>query len=206
VKTVFNSIIHEWFKDSPDPWVTKKNRELFRITKTLVGKNWGNYSLLSMGKPGVTERDMESGKGKFPESFDTYQVVEPGDLVFCLFDMNETPRTVGCSDFHGMITGAYTVVKTYPDVSPQFLYYLYMMIDQEKGLQPFYTGLRNSIRPETFLGIEVKIPSLKVQEEIVSLLDNKTTLIDDTIRLERQRILELEKLKYSVIENYISGR
>jgi type I restriction enzyme, S subunit len=205
MKGIFESVISEWFSNSPDVWMTKKNRELFRITKTLVGENWKDYPLLSMGKPGVTLRDMESGKGKFPENFDSYQIVQPGDLIFCLFDMNETPRTVGYSDLHGMITGAYTVVKTLPEVSPKFLYYLYLMIDEHKGLQPFYTGLRNSIRPDNFMGIEVKVPPYNIQEGIVEKLDVKTELIDETIKLEKQRIIELEGLKFSVVEEFISG-
>lgn len=205
MKKIFTSIIEEWFSTSPNDWVAVKNRNLFHISKNLVGENWNNFDLLSMGKPGVTIRDMESGKGKFPESFDSYQIVEPGDLVFCLFDMNETPRTVGYSEVEGMITGAYTVAKTYRGVDPKFLYYLYLMIDEKKGLQPYYTGLRNSIRPDTFMDLEIRIPPLNIQREIVSILDLKISLIQRTIELERKRIDELEKLKFSIIENNVTG-
>ncbi|MBP5297392.1 MAG: hypothetical protein J6Y94_08705, partial [Bacteriovoracaceae bacterium] len=52
---------------------------------------------------------MENPEGKFPASFDTYQVVEPKDFIFCNFDNEETPRAVGYSSFKGMITGAYDV-------------------------------------------------------------------------------------------------
>ena len=33
-----------------------------------------------------------------------------------------------------------------------------MLIDNAKGLKPYYTGLRNTIRPETFLNIEGLVP------------------------------------------------
>lgn len=66
---------------------------------------------MSLTTKGVIIRDVESGKGKFPKDFDTYQIVQRGELVFCLFDIDETPRTVGIVETGGMVTGAYTVLR-----------------------------------------------------------------------------------------------
>ena len=205
MKIVFESLIAEWFSSSPSEWNVVENNTLFKISKRVVGEDWRKFDLLSMGKPGVTVRDMESGKGKFPESFDGYQIVEPGDLIFCLFDMNETPRTVGYSEIGGMITPAYTVMKTFSGNNPKFLYYLYLMIDEVKGLQPYYTGLRNSIRPVTFLGLEVMIPTEEMQDQIVLELDRKISLINDTIQMEKERIENLENLKNSIVRRLVTG-
>jgi type I restriction enzyme S subunit len=120
-KFIFENLLQTWFKETSKDWSIRTNRSMFRISTKIVGDNWTDFTLLSMGKPGVTVRDMESGKGKFPESFDTYQIVEPNDLIFCLYDMNETPRTVGYSELNGMITPSYTIVKCYEDINPKFL-------------------------------------------------------------------------------------
>jgi len=178
---------------------------MFKISTQIVGDDWTKFTLLSMGKPGVTVRDIESGKGKFPESFNTYQIVEPNDLIFCLYDMNETPRTVGYSELNGMITPSYTIVKCFDDINPKFLYYLYSIIDDYKGLRPYYTGLRNTIRPETFMNIEVKIPNYQTQCDLVKKLDEKLSKIDGLLLLERERIKTFENLKQSIIFDLVTG-
>jgi len=68
---------------------------------------------------------MENPEGKFPAEFDTYQEVKSGDFIFCHFDVEETPRTVGLSKFDGMITGAYTVYQVNAEKTfvLRFLYY-----------------------------------------------------------------------------------
>ena len=203
---VFSNLLEDWFVNTPELWKTRKNRTLFKIEKKTVGEDWTEYQLLSMGKPGVTFRDMESGKGKFPESFESYQTGIPGDLIFCLYDIDETPRTVGYSDISGMITPSYTIVKCFPGINPKFLYYMYSTLDDNKVLKPYYTGLRNSIRPETFLNIELKIPPLEIQNNVVNFLDNKIGLINKLINKEKERIKSLEELKYSLSYEHVTGK
>lgn len=205
-KFIFENLLQTWFKETSEDWSIRTNRSMFRISTKIVGDNWTDFTLLSMGKPGVTVRDMESGKGKFPESFNTYQIVEPNDLIFCLYDMNETPRTVGYSELNGMITPSYTIVKCYEDINPKFLYYLYSIIDDHKGLRPYYTGLRNTIRPETFMNIELKVPTYQDQCEIVKKLDEKLSKIDKLLLLERERIKTFEVLKQSITFDLVTGR
>jgi type I restriction enzyme S subunit len=99
----------EWLGEIPEHWKTLSNKNIFKIKQKLVGKKSSEYDLLSLTLKGIIKRDMENPQGKFPAEFDTYQEVKKGDFVFCLFDVEETPRTVGLSSFDGMITGAYTV-------------------------------------------------------------------------------------------------
>lgn len=194
-KFTFKNINELWFKKTKSKWTVKKNRDLFKISKKIVGQDWNNYDLLSMGKPGVTIRDLDSGKGKFPASFEGYQVVEPNDLIFCLYDIDETPRTVGYSELHGMITSSYTIVKCFKNIVPKFIYYIYMLIDNAKGLKPYYTGLRNTIRPETFLNIEISVPDFEVQKKIVKKLDQQIINLEKIINLQKDKIELMEKLK-----------
>lgn len=200
-KFIFNNLSQLWFKDFNSKWAKTKNRSLFEITKTIVGSKWTEFDLLSMGKAGVFLRDSDSGKGKFPSSFKDYQIVKPGDLIFCLYDIDETPRTVGHSELNGMITSSYTIVKCFPNVDAKFLYYLYMLIDNGKGLKPFYTGLRNSIRPETFMNIEIRVPDYQTQKKIRKKLDKKMENIINIIDIQKSRIALMNELKNSLIYN-----
>ena len=119
-----------------------------RVQKHLVGARSSEYTLLSLTKRGVIPRDMENPEGNFPTSFDTYQEILPGELVFCLFDIDETPRAVGLSGLHGMITGAYTRFVCDPAVV-EWAYHFYLAMDSGKRLKPLYTGLRKVITRST---------------------------------------------------------
>ena len=162
-----------WYDQVPSYWSKTKNKYVFSQNKHVVGEDWEKFTLLTMGKSGVKPRDMDGG-GKFPASFENYQTVEPDQLIFCLFDLDETPRTIGMSKDFGMITSAYDVFSTTEGNDPQFWTYFYHMIDDHKGLRPFYTGLRKVVRSDTFMGIEVFSPPLEEQKLISRYLDKKT--------------------------------
>ena len=100
-----------WLNKIPSHWTEIPNRCFLTELKNKVGKNSSKYTLLSLTKNGVIIRDLSEMKGKFPAEFDSYKIVNKGNLILCLFDIEETPRTVGLSKFKGMITGAYNVLK-----------------------------------------------------------------------------------------------
>jgi type I restriction enzyme, S subunit len=194
----------DWIGEIPIEWDILRNKHLFYISKNLVGNDSEKYKLLSLTKNGVIVRDVESGKGKFPESFDTYQTVDANDLIFCLYDIDETPRTVGISEHIGMITGSYSVVKCNKLINEKFLYYHYLSIDDVKGLKPFYTGLRKVVRTETFLSIKVRVPPLQEQIQISNYLDNKTSKIDSLIRMTEKKIELLKEQRISIINKAVT--
>ena len=180
----------ESIKEVPAHWDIKKNKFLFSERKDVVGKKSSSYKLLSLTLQGVILRDMENPKGKFPAEFNTYKVVAPNDLIFCLFDVEETPRTIGRAVHHGMITGAYTVVRCNEKVLSPFAYYYYLSLDNNKQLRPLYTGLRNVITSNAFFSLAMPIPPIAEQVRIVKFLDQKTSEIDAAID-KKKRLVEL---------------
>ncbi|MBT7555418.1 restriction endonuclease subunit S, partial [Candidatus Woesearchaeota archaeon] len=194
----------DWIGNIPSDWEVVRNKYLFDVTKNVVGEESDKYQLLSLTKRGVVLRDIESGKGKFPESFDTYQTVDKGDLIFCLYDIDETPRTIGISNYSGMITGSYKVVKCNTLTDPKFIYYNYLSIDDVKGLRPYYTGLRKVVRTETFLNLNVRVPSLQEQQQISDYLDYKTLKIDKLIEKTEQKIELLKEQRTSLINTTVT--
>ena len=195
----------EWIGEIPRHWEVKRFKDCHYEVDEIVGSDWSKYSLLSLTKNGVVKRDIESGIGKFPESFETYKKVGFNDLIFCLYDIEETPRTVGLSKLNGMITGSYKIIKSI-NVIPEYTYYVYLTIDDSKGLKPYYTGLRNTVRTDTFNSIKYILPPLSEQEQIVSYLDEKTSEIDKTIELENKKIELLKEYRQSLISNVVTGK
>jgi len=202
----FHESVENWIGPVPKHWSLVPNKNIFKLKKNLVGKRSNQYTLLSLTLNGVIKRDMENPQGKFPAEFNTYQEVENGDFVFCLFDVEETPRCVGLSNFDGMITGAYTILKSNESCSDRFLYYFYLNLDSDKRLKPLYTGLRNTISKENFFSFKTFIPPITEQIAIVEFLDQKTTLIDEAIELKQKEIEKLKEYKATLINSAVTGK
>ncbi|HEK1037350.1 TPA: restriction endonuclease subunit S [Proteus mirabilis] len=194
----------EWLGDIPASWSLLANKHIFRLKKKQVGKRSSEYDLLSLTLRGVIKRDMENPEGKFPAEFDTYQEVRCGDFIFCLFDVEETPRTVGLSPFNGMITGAYTVFELNDNFDNRFLYYFYMNLDAKKMLKPLYRGLRNTIPKDSFLSFKTFVPPHEQQTRIANFLDKKTALIDEAISIKEKQISLLKERKQIIIQQAVT--
>ncbi|WP_165383010.1 restriction endonuclease subunit S [Acinetobacter sp. WCHAc060033] len=182
----------------PIDWQIHRVKTILKLRRVIVGSDSKFYQLLSLSLKGVIPRDISGGDGKIPESFDTYQVVKENDLVFCLFDMDETPRTVGLAPQNGMITGAYNVYEAIEGNVPKFVYYYFLYLDLFKGLKPFYTGLRKVVRSDTFANIKMLCPSFYEQTQIANFLDHETAKIDSLIE-KQQKLIELLKEKRQAV-------
>src|SRR5205085_8373658 len=176
-------------------WDIVPNRGLVRQRKVLVGSRHGEYRLLSLTKRGVVVRDISTGKGKFSADMGTSQEVRNGDLVFCLFDVPETPRTVGLSGYDGMITGAYTVLESLRRGGAEFFEWFYRAMDDHKLLSPLYSGLRNTIPPGRFLGTKTPQPPPEEQVAIVRFLNWANERLYSAIRAKQKVIALLNEQK-----------
>lgn len=187
-----------WLKMIPANWDIKRNKQFLHERKKIVGNKSSEYTLLSLTLRGIVVRDLSENKGKIPASFDNYKIVEPGDIAFCLFDIDETPRTVGLSKYKGMLTGAYNIFHI-EGINARYLYYYYLALDNIKGLRPLYTGLRKTINVNTFLSQQMPVPPRAEQDQIVRFLDWKVSEINKLIGIRRKEIQELEELRENTI-------
>jgi type I restriction enzyme S subunit len=196
----------DWIGQIPAHWENMPNKYLFRLKKDTVGKRSAEYDLLSLTLRGIVKRDMENPEGKFPAEFDTYQEVCPGDFVFCHFDVEETPRTVGLSEFFGMITGAYTVYSVAQGVDPRFLLHFYIFADTDKKMRSMYRGLRNTIPKDTFAAFKTPLPPIEEQRAIVGHIDDASQKIEDGIAIKERQIAALKEYKTSLINAAVTGK
>jgi type I restriction enzyme S subunit len=194
--------VSEWYGSLPNGWETKRLKNFLSETKNTVGANSADYTLLSLTKLGIIIRNMDGG-GKFPADFGTYKIVDPGQIIFCLFDVDETPRTVGLSNYKGMITGAYNVFNI-KNITPKFLEYYFIAIDNVKGLRPLYTGLRKVVTIDKFLQMHIPLPPLPEQDQIVRYLDWKVSQINKLINAKKKEIELLKEQKQAVINNAVT--
>jgi type I restriction enzyme S subunit len=195
-----------WLGQTPEHWEPMPNRANLKIRKKLVGERSSEYTLLSLTMRGVIARDMDNPTGKFPAEFNTYQEVRPGDLIFCLFDIDETPRGVGISRLNGMITGAYTVFEPRNPEITEFLYLHYLAMDEEKCLKPLYTGLRKTIPKPRFLGIKTPIPPPDERIAIVNHIKEETCRIETIIARYEREIALLREYRTRLTAEVVTGK
>lgn len=194
-----------WISTAPRSWNKLRHKNILTEKKIVVGDAYSQYALLSLTTKGIIVRDISSGKGKFPSDFSTYQVVQPSDMVFCLFDVDETPRTVGLSTYMGMITGAYTVYETH-DVLPEFLLHYFTVIDNKKGFKPLYSGLRKVIGKDVFARQSIYLPSVEEQKEIVAAIGASQKKCKQAMDLFEQEIIALADLRTRLISDVVTGQ
>jgi type I restriction enzyme S subunit len=187
----------EWLGDVPEHWEVVPNRALLRLEKRLVGGAWREYPLLSLTKRGVILRDMENPEGKFPTSFEIYQEVRPGDLIFCLFDIDETPRAVGLSQLPGMITGAYTRFSCDSE-AVDWVHLFYVAMDNGKRLKPLYMGLRKVITKSAFLSAKMPLPPTGERAEVVKHVQESLRTADEAAALSANVRETARSPKFSV--------
>lgn len=196
----------EWLGKIPASWDIAPLRVFLQLRRDIVGVESKSTKLLSLTLQGVVERDLENPTGKMPASFDGYQRVSEGEMVFCLFDIDETPRTVGISPQDGMITGAYTVFRPQGPLWARYLYYFFLHVDEYKRLKPFYKGLRKTIRPGPFLSIPLPRPPENVVKAIIGHLDRSSARIEALIAKTERSIDLLREHRTALITAAVTGK
>ncbi len=195
-----------WLGDIPKHWELWPNRASLSIRKVLVGDRHPEFTLLSLTKRGVIVRDLSEMRGKFSSDMGTSQEVRNGDFVFCLFDVPETPRTVGLSNHDGMITGAYTVMECKNRDIAKFLELFYIAMDDQKALSPLYSGLRNTIPKPTFLGVKTPIPPAHERAEILKAVKERTASLDATIARTEREIALMQEYRTRLTADVVTGK
>lgn len=195
-----------WLGDIPKHWELWPNRAFLRIRKVLVGTRHSQFTLLSLTKRGVIIRDLSEMRGKFSSDMGTSQEVRTGDFVFCLFDVPETPRTVGLSRHDGMITGAYTVMQCDDQEVAEFLELFYIAMDDHKALSPLYSGLRHTIPKARFLGIKTPIPPKHERTLILKSVKDRTMALDATIARTEREIALMQEYRTRLTADLVTGK
>jgi type I restriction enzyme S subunit len=194
-----------WIGDVPAHWSLTPNRTFLRIRKLLVGIRHSEYKLLSLTKSGVVVRDVATG-GKFSNFWGRSQEVRPGDLVFCFFDVEETPRTVGLSKHFGMISGDYTVMECADPLCAAFVECFYMAMDDRKLLSPLYSGLRKRIPKPEFLSVVTPIPPRDEQVAIVRNIKESLSSTEQSAEQIRHEVRLLAEYRTRLVADVVTGK
>jgi len=190
----------------PEHW---ENRVLKYIFSENKEKNTGciENHILSLSYGNVISKKGGENFGLIPESFETYQIINPDYLVFRFTDLQNDHKSlrVGYSDKKGIITSAYLgLKKRKKDIHSKYYYYLFHSLDTQKYFYGFGGGVRLSINWNTLSKIKYPVPSLLEQIAIANFLDNQTTQIKKFIDLKVKTIELLKERKTAIINQAVT--
>ncbi|GAA1115451.1 restriction endonuclease subunit S [Arthrobacter flavus] len=194
-----------WIGEVPSQWDLLPSKRVLRFAKEIVGDRHGQFSRLSLTMAGVLPRSKESADGLSPESFSTYQILRPDELVFKMIDLeNRKTSRVGISGDIGLVSSAYIVARTTSRFLPKFAYYFFTSLYNEGVYNQLGSGVRSTLNADDLGRIPVPIPSHIEQSSIVSFLDRETAQIDDLIGKQEQLIELLAEKRQAIITHAVS--
>lgn len=190
-----------WVERIPSHWQWMRNAFLLKDHCEKVGDKYTDYQLLSLSTTGIRKKDISVTTGKVPESYDGYQKVYSGDMVFCLFDLDCSAVFSGISNYDGMITSAYDVAKPEESVvNGRFLKYWFDAVFSGRYYKIYSKSVRYTINYDFFKTLKSPVPPKVEQDQIVRYLDWKTTEIDKFIHQKKKQIKKIEELKQARID------
>lgn len=195
----------EWIGRIPENWNTKP---VFALFSPMTKKNADGKEtkVLSLSYGQIVERDIETNFGLLPESFNTYQIVECGDIILRLTDLQNDKRSlrVGLVNERGIITSAYLKLASNGLIDSRFAYRLLHSYDTTKVFYGMGGGLRQSMKFEDFRRLPILLPSLAEQIHIADFLDHETAKIDTLIEKQQQLIKLLKEKRQAVISHAVT--
>jgi len=152
-------------------------------------------NLLSLSYGNIVRKDIAGSDGLLPESFETYNVVEPGDTVLRLTDLQNDQRSlrVGFVQERGIITSAYVTLRPQHDVDPRFFSYVLKSMDFRKDFYALGAGVRQSLKFDELKRVQIHLPAFAKQRAIADYLDTETTRIDALIEKKRRMVAVLHE-------------
>ncbi|MDD7711125.1 MAG: restriction endonuclease subunit S [Alistipes sp.] len=196
----------QWLPEIPEHWNIKY---LFQVSHEhyISNKDIHHQNLLSLSYGKIVHKDINTTEGLLPASFDTYQIIEPGNIVFRFTDLQNDHKSlrVGLSKETGIITSAYIAVAVDKDyVLPEYFYYTLHSFDIKKLFYSMGSGLRQSLNYNGIRKLRLPIPPINEQIKTIAYLDKRITLIEDC-KCQRERELQtLNELKQAEIASVVT--
>ena len=176
-KTIESGI--PWLPVIPSDWSIIPLKYLFeeRKNKNLDGSE---KNLLSLSYGHIKRKDINSTEGLLPSNYNGYNIVENGDIVLRLTDLQNDTKSLrtGLVTEHGIITSAYVTLKPKIKLNSKYFRYVLHTYDLMKVFYSMGDGIRQSLNYDELSRILLPCPPSHVQEDIVKQLDLMSETVD----------------------------
>ena len=171
--------------------------------------SFGNEdNLLSLSYGRVIRKDINTSDGLLPESFNTYNIVESGDIIIRPTDLQNDKRSLrtGLVKEHGIITSAYIDLCPLKQVDSRYFHFLLHAYDVMKVFYNMGNGVRQGLNYSEFSRLMVFEPPYEEQVAMADYLETKVTEVDAIIEWKKEQMAVLEAYKRSLIFEYVTGK
>ncbi len=195
-----------WLGEIPEHWGISQYRAYFQ-ERNSPNKNLQESNLLSISYGKIIQKDINKTEGLLPASFESYNIIEDGDIVLRLTDLqndHKSLRTALCTQ-KGIITSAYVTLQPINQtVNSAYFQYQLHIYDVRKAIYGAGGGVRQALNYDAIVRLKSCVPSVEEQNAIVAYLDKKCAEIDELVS-RRQAIIErLKELKQSIIAEAVT--
>lgn len=175
---------------APTCWNVKPSKNLF---SNHIDKNHnGDLTVLSASQErGIIPRGQMNIDIKYnSENLKTYKKVQPGDFVISLRSFQ---GGIEYSEYLGLVSPAYTVLKSRPEVFSRFYRYYFKTVDFISRLNSTIYGIRDGkqIGYEDFSTLLLHNPPISEQDKIAEILSTW----DKAVELKEKLIEEKKRQK-----------
>jgi len=195
----------EWLGDIPEEWSIKPGQVAFSENKR-SNRGMVRNTVLSLSYGKIIIKPEEKLVGLVPESFETYQLVDPNDIIIRCTDLqnDQTSLRTGLAKDAGIITSAYLNLKVKSGFNSKYLHYYLHALDTTKVLYKFGSGLRQNLSFLDFKRLPILNIPLVQQNQIAWFLEQKTAEIDQAIAIKEQQIALLNERKQILIQKAVT--
>lgn len=197
----------EWIGVIPKHWGVKPGFVFYSENKR---KNTGmiEEQVLSLSYGMIIIKPPEKLFGLVPESFETYQIVEPGDIIIRCMDLqnDKTSLRTGIARDNGIITSAYLNLNVFQGMNSDYLHYYLHVLDITKAIYKFGSGLRQNLSFFDFKRLPVLDVPYDEQLAIVKHIEIELLKINKAINLQKLQIEKLKEYKSTLINSAVTGK
>ena len=197
----------EWLGEIPEHWEVNRAKTVFKLRTEFSGTNHGLELLSIYTHIGVRPRKDLEQKGNRASTTDNYWIVKKGDLI--VNKLLAWMGAVGVSDFEGVTSPAYDILKPIREVDS---FYYHCLFRTTRYLQQFKKGSRGIMEMRLRLyfdqlgQIPIPIPPIREQREIVAEIKSSTFDIDLAISKTQSEIDLIREYRTRLVSDVVTGQ
>jgi type I restriction enzyme S subunit len=198
----YHPVEYDYVDQLPTGWQLLPNIAIF---EERIERGYINEELLSItiSKGVIKQADVEIKKDNSNEDKSNYKLVKQGDIAYNKMRMWQ--GALGYSQYQGIVSPAYVVLKPKMKINPKFFHYMFRATFYINYSKRFSYGIVDdqlSLRYTDFKRMYSIFPPLEIQDAIVFYLDKKNEEIDEFIR-KKKILIKLLKEESETISNKV---
>lgn len=183
-----------WSAPTPSHWSVQPGLAVLQENRH---KNDGliESQVLSLSYGKVVVKPVEQQRGLVPDSYEGYQILDPGDIVVRPTDLqnDQTSIRVGHVKDRGIITSAYIGLRPTGAWGDSYAYLYLTVVDSSKRIYGMGSGLRQQLGWSDLKRMPCLVPPAEEQVAIVKYLAHANARIDKAIAAKRRLIALLRE-------------